>query len=54
MAALEDIYPFDYGFPFNRFGIDSHTTGKTENWLVGASAQVQWVKDNQAIRPVKE
>lgn len=54
MAALEDIYPFDFGFPFNTFGQDSRITGKTENMLINASAHLQWVKAEQAIRPVKE
>lgn len=50
MAALEEIYPFEYGFPYNKFGTDSATTGKTENWLLAASAQVQWVKAEKAPR----
>lgn len=51
IKTLEEIYPFDVGFSMNRFGMDSNVTGKTENMLVKASAQVQWVKNVQAIRP---
>lgn len=51
VETLESIYPFDLGFPMNVFGADSKVTGKTENWLVGVSAKVQWVKAEQAIRP---
>ena len=51
IKTLEEIYPFDVGFPMSRFGTDSHETGATQNMLIKASAQVQWVKTAQAIRP---
>ncbi|KAK8854467.1 hypothetical protein IAR55_003205 [Kwoniella newhampshirensis] len=54
IEKLEKIYPFDPGFPMNRFGGDSNITGKTENWLIKAAAEVQWVKAETAIRPTSE
>jgi hypothetical protein len=54
VETLEAVYPFEYGFPYDRFGRNSHETGRTENWLVGATARMQWVKAEQAIRPSAE
>jgi len=53
MEALEAIYPFDMGFPMNRFGMDSNVTGKSESWLIAAAAPFQWVTAEKAIRPGK-
>jgi hypothetical protein len=51
IKTLEEIYPFDVGFPANKFGGDSSVTGTTQNFLVKAAAHVQWVKAAQPIRP---
>jgi hypothetical protein len=49
MKTLEQVVPFDIGFPAAHFGQDPHYTGETQNNLIKASAQMQWVLDPKSV-----
>lgn len=46
IKTLEEVTPFDIGFPATAFGTDPHYDGGANpNGLVRASAHMQWVRE---------
>lgn len=46
IKSLEEVVPFDIGFPATAFGTNPHYDGGANpNGLVKASAHMQWVKE---------
>ncbi|KAG9604587.1 aryl-alcohol dehydrogenase AAD14, partial [Aureobasidium melanogenum] len=48
IKKLEDVRPFDIGFPNNFIGVDPTISGQP-SWLLGASASIAWQK---AAKPI--
>jgi aryl-alcohol dehydrogenase-like predicted oxidoreductase len=48
IKKLEDVRPFDIGFPNNFIGVDPTISGQP-SWLLGASASLAWQK---AAKPI--
>ncbi|KAH0341673.1 aryl-alcohol dehydrogenase AAD14, partial [Aureobasidium melanogenum] len=48
IKKLEDVRPFDIGFPNNFVGVDPTISGQP-SWLLGASASISWQK---AAKPI--
>lgn len=48
IKKLEDVRPFDIGFPNNFIGVDPTISGQP-SWLLGASASIAWQKASKPI-----
>jgi hypothetical protein len=54
VAQLEEVNPFDFGFPYNHFGRDPHLVGETTNRVMKASDPIQWVQDVRSIEAQRQ
>lgn len=54
VAKLEEVNPFDFGFPYDFFGRDPHLMGETTNRVMKASDPIQWVQDVRSIEAQRQ
>ncbi|KAL8286675.1 hypothetical protein RQP46_004203 [Phenoliferia psychrophenolica] len=48
ITELEAVVPFDFGFPFNFFGVDPHTSGQETNIILKGSHKILYVETPKA------
>ncbi|SPO21990.1 probable AAD14 - Putative aryl-alcohol reductase [Ustilago trichophora] len=48
IKKIEDVVPFDPGFPMSMIGADPHLTGKTQMGLLAHGGHLDWVKHPKA------